>query len=118
MIGSVLTAIATDNLGFSTTSLGVAVSVNVGGSSTTPVVGTPPTVSITQPTTQGSVIVNTPYTLAAAAQATNTPGNITAVKFLVDNVPLTTVSAYPYTATWTPTALGTYTISALSLIHI
>jgi hypothetical protein len=112
VIGSILTAIATDNLGFSTTSEGVSVSVNVGGSSTTPVVGTPPTVSITEPTAQGSVIVNTPYTLTATAQATNTPGNITSVKFLVDNVPLITVSAYPYTATWTPTALGTYTVSA------
>lgn len=111
-IASLLTAIATDNLGFSTTSLGVSVSVNLGGSSTTTVVGTPPTVSITQPASLGSVVVNTPYTLSATAQATNTPGNITKVEFLVDNVPLSTVTSYPYIATWTPTALGSYTISA------
>jgi len=111
-IASILTAVATDTLGFSTTSANVSVTVNVGGSSTTTVVGTPPTVSITQPTTQGSVVVNTPYTLTATAQATNNPGNITSVEFLIDNIPLTTVSAYPYSATWTPTALGNYTVSA------
>jgi hypothetical protein len=111
-IASILTAVATDNLGFSTTSTPVSVTVNLGGSSTTTVVGTPPTVSITQPASQGSVVVNTPYMLIASAAATNTPGNITSVEFLVDNIPLQTVTAYPYTATWTPTALGTYTVSA------
>jgi hypothetical protein len=111
-IASILTAVATDNLGFSTTSSSVSVTVNLGGNSTTTVVGTPPTVSITQPASQGNVVVNTPYTLVANAAATNSPGNITSVQFLVDNIPLATVSAYPYTATWTPTALGTYKISA------
>jgi len=111
-IASLLTAVATDNLGFSTTSAGVSVTVDLGGSSTTTIVGTPPTVSITKPASQGSVVVNTPYTLVASAAATNTPGNITSVEFLIDNIPLTTATAYPYTATWTPTALGTYTISA------
>lgn len=111
-IASILTASATDTLGFSTTSAPISVSVNLGGSSTTTIVGTPPTVSITQPASLGSVVVNTPYTLVAAAAATNTPGNITQVEFLIDNIPLTTVTAYPYTATWTPTSLGSYTISA------
>jgi hypothetical protein len=111
-IASILTAVATDNLGFSATSTGVSVTVNLGGSSTTTVVGTPPTVSITQPASQGSVVVNTPYTLVATAAATNTPGNITSVEFLVDNVPLMTVTSYPYTATWTPTSLGTYNLTA------
>jgi hypothetical protein len=111
-IASILTAIATDNLGFSTTSVGVSVSVNLGGSSTTTVVGTAPTVSLTQPLNGGSVIVNTPDTISANAAATNTPGNITQVQFLVDGVLLQTVTSYPYNATWTPGSLGTYTLTA------
>jgi hypothetical protein len=111
-IPSLLTAVATDNLGFSASSVAVSVSVTVGGSSTTTVVGTVPTISLTAPVNAGSVVVNTQDTISANAQATNTPGNITQVAFLVDSTLLQTVTSYPYNATWTPTALGTYTLSA------
>ena len=111
-IPSLLTAQATDSLGFQSTSATVTVNVNVGGNTTSPIVGTPPTISISAPANNANVVVNSPVTLSANAQATNTPGNVASVEFLVDNVALTTLTAYPYSATWTPTSLGTYTISA------
>lgn len=107
---SELTAIATDALGFQGVSAAVEVSVTAGGSSGSVVVGTPPTVSLTSPTEEANVVVNTPVTLNASASAPN--GNVSTVSFLVDDIVVSTVSKYPYSAVWTPTNLGFYTISA------
>jgi len=107
---SVLTAIATDALGFSSTSAAVDVNVTSGGSGTSPIVGIPPTVSITAPTASENVVVNTPVTLSATGTAPN--GNIVQIAFLVDNTVLATATKYPYSVTWTPANLGAYTIIA------
>ena len=108
---SLLTATATDFLGFSATSPGVEVTVTSGGTGggggNT---GTPPTVSITNPTAQENVVVNTPVTLSATGNAPN--GNITQIEFLVDNNVLATAVKYPYSVTWVPANLGTYSITA------
>jgi hypothetical protein len=111
-IASILTAVATDSLGFTGASVGVTVTVTSGGSGGGVLVGTPPTVSITAPVASSNVVVNTPVTLSATAQATNSPGNVTQVEFLVDNKVLATATQYPYSVTWTPPNLGTYTIVA------
>ena len=107
---SALTASATDSLGFSNTSPAVDVTVTSGGSGGGTIVGIPPTVSITNPTAQESVVVNTPVTLAATGTAPN--GNIVQIEFLVDNNVLSTATQYPYSVIWTPKNLGTYKITA------
>jgi Bacterial Ig domain len=112
VIPSILTVRAVDSLQFTKTSDPETVSVDVGGSSVSAVIGTPPTVSITAPVNAANVVVNSPTIITAAAAATNNPGNVKQVQFLVDNVAVATVSAYPYSTTWTPTSLGTYSISA------
>jgi hypothetical protein len=112
VLPSVLTAQAQDALGFSTTSAGINVSVNVGGSTTAAIVGTPPTVFITAPANNANVVVGSNVTLSANAAATNTPGNVKQVVFLIDNLPFATVTGYPYSVIWKPVNLGTYTISA------
>jgi hypothetical protein len=109
---SVITAVATDNLGFANTSVGVTVTVTVGGNTTSAVVGTPPTVTLTAPANNSSVVVNTPVTLSANAAATNVPGNVKQVEFLVNNTVIQTVTAYPYNTTYTFANLGTYTLTA------
>jgi hypothetical protein len=111
-IPSVLTAVATDALGFTGTSPGVTVTVTAGGSGGGVIVGTPPTVALTSPVASSDVVVNTPVTLSATAASTNTPGNVAQVEFLVDNRVLSTATQYPYSVTWTPLNLGTYSIVA------
>jgi hypothetical protein len=107
---SILTAIATDALGFTGNSPAVTVSVTSGGSGGGTIIGTPPTVSIVNPTPLESVVVNTPVTLSATGTAPN--GNIQQIEFLVDNNVLSTAIKYPYSVTWLPGNLGTYTITA------
>jgi hypothetical protein len=109
-IPSQLTAIATDALGFTGNSPSVEVSVTSGGSGGGTIIGIPPTVSIVNPTPQESVVVNTPVTLSATGTAPN--GNIQQIEFLVDNNVLSTATKYPYSVTWQPANLGTYTITA------
>jgi len=111
-IPSLLTAQATDNLGFTSTSVAVTVSVNLGGSSTTTIIGKAPTISLASPMDGSSVVVNTPVTIMASAQAMNTPGNVKQVEFFVGGTSLGKVTAYPYSITWTPTNLGVYAIDA------
>ena len=111
-IESVFTATATDNLGFTGTSAAISLHIDIGGSSTSVTVGTPPTVSLTAPTDQSSVVVGTNVTLSATAAATNTPGNITKVVFNVDGTPVATVTGYPYNATYKFLNTGSYQLSA------
>jgi hypothetical protein len=109
-VESVLTAIATDGLGFSATSPAIDVTVTSGGSGGGAIVGTPPTVNVINPTASENVVVNTPILLSASGTAPN--GNIAQIEFLVDNSVLSTATKYPYSVTWTPANLGTYTVVA------
>jgi len=72
---------------------------------------TPPTVNITSPGSGSSVLVNTAIPLTASA--TTTTGVVASVQFFVNGVSLGTSTVFPYSQTWTPTAVGTYTLSAL-----
>jgi hypothetical protein len=107
---SILTAIATDNEGFSGTSPNVQVKVVSGGTGNQQIIGTPPTISLVAPADQSSVVVNTPVTLQASANAPN--GNVDQVNFLVNNQIVATTNQYPYSTAWTFKNLGTYHVSA------
>ena len=99
----VIAAVATDNVGNRTTS--AAISVTVSG-------GSGPSVGITAPASGSSVGVNLPQVITATAASSG--GFITGVQFLVNGVTLSTDTSFPYVGAWTPTALGTYTLSALA----
>jgi Tol biopolymer transport system component len=74
--------------------------------------GNPPTVTITNPGNGSTSLVNTPITVTASATAS--VGVIASVQFYVNGTSLGTSTTFPYSATWTPTAVGTYTLSALA----
>ncbi|MFO1313735.1 MAG: Ig-like domain-containing protein [Burkholderiales bacterium] len=93
-----LTAKATDNLGLVTTSAGV-----------TAIVNKPPTVSITSPANNASIIG--PVIIPVVASASDPDGTIAKVEFYRDGVLLGTDTASPYSASW-PAALGTYVLTA------
>jgi hypothetical protein len=76
-----------------------------------PSAATPPVVSITNPGNGGTALVNTPITVTASA--TTTAGVVASVQFFVNGTALGTSTVFPYSAQWTPTAVGNYTLSAL-----
>jgi Bacterial Ig domain/Secretion system C-terminal sorting domain len=71
--------------------------------------GTPPTVSITAPTTGANYI--TGNVVSIAANAADTDGSVASVEFLVDGVSANTDATAPYTHTLVST-VGTHTITA------
>lgn len=73
--------------------------------------GTPPVVTITSPGNNGTALVNTAIPINASA--TTTIGVVSSVEFFVNGTSQGVSSVFPYTQTWTPTAVGTYTLSAL-----
>lgn len=73
--------------------------------------GTAPVVTITSPGNGGTALVNTAIPINASA--TTTIGVVASVQFYVNGTSLGVSSVFPYTQTWTPTAVGTYTLSAL-----
>jgi sulfur relay (sulfurtransferase) complex TusBCD TusD component (DsrE family) len=111
VLTSKLTALAVDVLGISKLSSAVTVNVTGGGvPPPPPVIGQPPTITITAPIAGSQVSVNTAVTLAATAS--DPDGNVTQVQFLVNGQSISTDQDYPYNATWTPTSLGGYVITA------
>jgi len=71
----------------------------------------PPAVTITSPGTSTSILVNTAIPITASA--TTTVGVVSTVQFFVNGTSLGTSAVFPYTQTWTPTAVGTFVLSAL-----
>jgi len=71
-----------------------------------------PTVNITAPLTGALYLVGA--TVDVAADASDIAGSITSVEFFVDNVSIGSVSAAPYTASFTA-ALGAHTITAKAI---
>ena len=98
-----LTAIATDNNGVTTTSK--AVSINV-------VSNPPPSVAITSPIANAQF--KAPTNIVIAANATDADGTITKVVFYNGTTLLATVTAAPYTFTWTNVPVGTYSLTAVA----
>lgn len=68
-----------------------------------------PTVSLTSPADNTTYVEGKPVTLSATAE--DFDGTITKVEFFEGNNLISTVSAAPYTASWTPVA-GNYTVNA------
>ncbi|MBS0632886.1 MAG: PD40 domain-containing protein [Verrucomicrobia bacterium] len=91
---------ATDNVGNQATSATVNVTVNPNAS---------PSVTLTSPQTS-TIVAGT--TVSLAATASDTDGTVTGVKFYANNVLVGSASSAPYTATWTPSASGAYTVLA------
>jgi hypothetical protein len=99
----VLAAKATDSNGGQQTSAAEKITVAAGA---------PPTdVTVTVPK---SVPVNSAQTITGAAAAASGL-TIASVQFFVNGVLLSTDTTYPYSATWTPAALGSYSISTMAI---
>jgi RHS repeat-associated protein len=96
-----LTAVATDGAGATTTSAAVNVRVN-----------TPPTVSITTPT--GGATFTAPANIAISADAADTDGTIISVAFYQNGSLITTLTATPYSITWTGVPAGSYSLTAVA----
>ncbi|MDO8413548.1 MAG: Ig-like domain-containing protein, partial [Gallionellaceae bacterium] len=93
-----ITAKATDNLGATTTSTAVAITVN-----------TPPTVSLTAPTT--NTIYTAPAAITLSANATDSDG-ISKVEFYNGTTLLSTATVAPYSYSWSNVTAGDYVLSA------
>lgn len=106
-----LIAIAVDNLGLSTASAGVSVSVQgSGGTGGGAPVGNPPTVTLTTPSAGTTLGVNTPVLLQA--EASDSDGNITKVQFYANGLLVASDDIYPYSTEWTPTSPADYELEA------
>ena len=99
-----LTAVAVDNLGASTTSSPIHVSVQAGN--------LPPTVAITNLVDGQTVFAGT--NLLLAASATDADGSVSQVQFFTNGVPVGTVTAPPYQVFLNNLAVGSYAITAIA----
>ncbi len=97
-----LTAVAKDNSGASTTSAPVTITVGSGGGNV------PPTVSLSSSST--SLTLGAAATLTATAA--DSDGSISKVEFYDGATLMSTDASSPYTATFSPTIAGTFTITA------
>lgn len=102
-----ITAVATDNNGYTATSTAVTITVNA-----PPVGNVAPSVSITAPLT-GSNYVG-PATITLAATASDADGTISTVQFFNGSVLLHTENLTPFGYTWQNVGSGTYTITAVA----
>ena len=99
-----LTAKATDNAGFITTSS--VVNITVVSSNT------PPTVSITSPVNNATF--NAPAAIVVNATAADTDGTITKVEFFQGTTKLGEDVTAPYSFSWNNVAAGTYSLTAVA----
>ncbi|USH04317.1 chitinase [Grimontia kaedaensis] len=96
-----ISAVATDNEG-NTGNAGILVNVS----------DQPLVASLTSPAAGSSIGLGKAVFLEAEASALN--GTITRVDFVVDGAIVATDSTAPYSASWTPGAVGSYAVSALA----
>jgi hypothetical protein len=102
-----ISAAVTDNLGDKVNSQasGQMITVNV-------VPEPPPTVSVTAPSTGSIVPVGSSVTVNGSASSPN--GTIQNVQFFQNGISIGTSSAPPYTASFTPTSTGIYSLTAVA----
>ena len=101
----VLTARATDDLGLTTTSQAVTVSVT--GAS-----NQPPTVSIKSPAS--GAVFNAPATVTILATAADSDGKVLKVDFFQGATPIGTATDAPYSASVANLAAGSYSFTAVA----
>jgi RHS repeat-associated protein len=97
----VLTAVATDAAGASTTSAAITIRAN-----------TAPTVSITSPTSGASF--SAPANITLAADAADSDGTLASVAFYYGTTLIATRTAPPYSFTWTGVPQGSYVLTAVT----
>jgi hypothetical protein len=106
-IGShLLTAVAYDDEGASTTSAAVAIHV------TEPIPNLPPSASLTAPADGTSFLLGQPITLAATA--TDPDNSVVRVEFYAGLVKLGEDSTAPYGYTWTTASAGSHLLTAVA----
>jgi RHS repeat-associated protein len=96
-----LTAVATDNLGASTTSAALSVMVDA-----------PPAVSLSAPANNAVFVA--PASITLSASATDAVGSIVKVDFYQGATLIGSASASPYSFTWTKVAAGSYSLTAVA----
>ena len=96
-----VTARAKDDRGVVTTSSAVAIKVNK-----------PPTVAITAPLNNATIVL--PATVTVSASATDADGSVGKVEFFRDGVLVATDTASPYSYAWPAPPPGTYVLTARS----
>ena len=99
-----LTAVASDAAGLSTTSTAVSVTVTAAPKA--------PTVSLTSPTSGATFTA--PAAITLTASASDPQNQLTKVAFYNGSTLLGTVTAAPYTFTWSSVAAGTYSLTAVA----
>ncbi len=97
-----LTAIATDDLGGTTTSTPVHVNVS----------SAPPTVAITSPA-EGAAYT-APAAITIEASASDSDGVVQQVAFFANGAPIGVDTASPYGITWNHAAVGNYTLTTVA----
>jgi len=96
-----LTAVATNDAGMTTTSSAVAIAVDA-----------PPGVALTGPVNGASFTA--PANIPIAASASDTVGTVTKVDFYQGGTLITTLTAAPYSFTWTGVPTGSYSLTAVA----
>ncbi len=96
-----LTAVATNDAGMTTTSSAVAITVDAA-----------PSVAISSPASGASFTA--PANVPVAASATDSAGTVTKVDFYRDGTLITTLTAAPYSFTWTNVPAGNYSLTAVA----
>ncbi len=100
-----VSAVATDNEGATSDASTASFTANsVGGGNDNP------TVSLSSDINGGDLGTS----IVLTASANDTDGSVSSVTFSVDGAVINTDSSAPFTYTWTPTAAGTYTVSAVA----
>lgn len=105
----VVTAVATDGFGLTTTSAGSSITIGASSSNA-------PTIALTGSPTNTFVTVNTPVPLLADAR--DSDGAIASVQFLVNGQVIDTTATAPYRTIWVPNAAGTYNITAIATDNV
>ncbi|HEX2852082.1 MAG TPA: Ig-like domain-containing protein [Opitutaceae bacterium] len=115
VLSSTITALATNNVGLAGVSAPIVVTVTSGGGGGGgTVIGIPPVVSVTSPTAGANLSVGNPVSITSSAS--DADGNISGVQFLVNNAVVGAAdTTFPYSTSWTPVALGNYSLTARAI---
>jgi hypothetical protein len=98
-----LTAVATDDDDATTTSPAVPVTVNGNA---------PPAVSLTSPASGATITLGQGFTVSA--NASDGDGSVTDVEFFANGVSIGLDTSAPYSISWTPGAIGNYSLTAVA----